>query len=109
MNSADHAQGLSLSRLVELVHPESDWIVLDVSTGGGHTALTLAPLVSQVVATDLSSEMLGAAEKHIRSRGANNVIFQLADAENLGFQTGEFDLVTNRIALHHFGDARLAI
>lgn len=109
VQSADHAQGLSLSRLVELVRPQPDWIVLDVSTGGGHTAMTLAPLVSRVIATDLTPEMLSAAERYILSRGANNVTFQIADAESLGFQAGEFDLVTNRIALHHFGDARRAI
>lgn len=107
--SADHAQGRSLDRLIELIRPQSTWVVLDVSTGGGHTALAFAPHVQRVVATDLTPEMLAGAERYIRQRGVTNVIFKVADAEELPFGDSEFDVVTNRIALHHFGDARKAI
>ena len=41
--SAVHAQGESLARLTSLTQPQRDWIVLDVSTGAGHTALAFAP------------------------------------------------------------------
>ncbi len=44
-----HAQGESLKRLVELIQPQKDWRVLDVPTGGGHTALAFAPFVREVV------------------------------------------------------------
>ncbi len=44
--SAVHAQGESLARLVELTQPHRDWLVLDVSTGAGHTALKFAPEVA---------------------------------------------------------------
>lgn len=107
--SSDHAQGASLKRLIELVHPNSNWIVLDVSTGGGHTARAFSPFVRRVVATDLSSEMLAAAEKSAIDAGVTNIEFQVADAEELAFEDSEFDLVTNRIALHHYPDARKAI
>jgi ubiquinone/menaquinone biosynthesis C-methylase UbiE len=109
VTSSVHARGESLKRLVELVQPEQDWRALDISTGGGHTALAFAPLVEQVVATDLTPEMLVAAEKFIREQGITNVEFELADAENLPFSDSEFDLVTNRIALHHYPDAPRAI
>lgn len=109
VTSTVHAQGESLKRLVELVQPQKDWRVLDVSTGGGHTALAFAPFVHEVVASDLTPEMLAAAEKFILGKGATNVTFKIADAENLPFGDGEFDLVTNRIALHHYPDAPRAI
>lgn len=109
VTSKVHAQGESLKRLVELIQPQNDWRVLDVSTGGGHTALAFAPFVRKVIASDLTPEMLTAAEKFIRSQGATNVEFKLADAENLPFGDAEFDLVTNRIALHHYPDAPKAI
>src|SRR6476620_6255198 len=83
VTSKVHAQGASLKRLVELVQPVKVWRVLDVSTGGGHTALAFAPYVREVVASDLTPEMLQAAEKFIRGQGATNVTFKLADAENL--------------------------
>lgn len=105
VTSVVHARGESLKRLVELVQPQSSWRALDISTGGGHTALAFAPFVHSIIASDLTPEMLAVAEKFIRSQGAANVEFKLADAENLPFGDDAFDLVTNRIALHHYPDA----
>lgn len=102
--SADHARGESLDRLVEWVRPESHWRVLDVATGGGHTALALAPHVREVVAADITVEMLEAANRHVREHGVSNVTFCEADAMNLPFGPADFDLVTCRVAPHHFPD-----
>lgn len=107
--SAVHAQGASLARLVELTQPQHDWLVLDVSTGAGHTALTLAPHVARVIATDLTPQMLDAARKLASERGITNIDFRPADAQVLPLDDNTFDLVTNRIALHHYPDARKAI
>lgn len=102
VTSRGHAQGADLDRLLDIARPQPDWIVLDVATGGGHTALKFAPQVAHVVATDLTPEMLCAAREHIGQRGADNVSFKRADAENLPFEDRRFDLVTCRIAPHHF-------
>lgn len=109
VTSSVHAKGTSLERLVELIHPSSNWRMLDVSTGGGHTALKFAPLVAVVVASDITPEMLNAAEKFISGQNVTNVEFKLADAQDLPFCDGDFDLVTNRIALHHYPDALRAV
>lgn len=102
VESKGHASGDDLERLVELAQPQADWVMLDVATGGGHTALKFAPLVKQVVALDLTPQMLEAAEKFITSKGVTNVEFKQGDAENLPFEANTFDLVTCRIAPHHF-------
>jgi ubiquinone/menaquinone biosynthesis C-methylase UbiE len=102
--STDHSQGESLDRMLVLAAPQAGWRVLDIATGGGHTALAFAPHVREVVATDLTPEMLAAAERHIRGLGVTNVIFREADAGALPFDAGEFDLVTCRVAPHHFPD-----
>lgn len=102
--SAAFAQGKSLIRLIEAANPQPDWIALDVATGGGHTALAVARRVKRVVATDITPQMLAAAEKMIARQGVSNVSFREADAMNLPFADGEFDLVTCRIAPHHFPD-----
>jgi ubiquinone/menaquinone biosynthesis C-methylase UbiE len=104
VNSADHAQSESLSRLLGLVRPQPEWRALDIATGGGHTALALAPHVREVVATDLTAEMLSAAEAFIRGRGVANVTFREAEAGALPFAEAEFDLALCRIAPHHFPD-----
>lgn len=97
-----HAKGASLARLVELVAPQPGWRALDVATGAGHTALTFAPHVAEVVASDLTPEMLVEAAKLARDKGLANVSTAQADAEALPFADASFDLVTCRIAPHHF-------
>lgn len=102
VTSSVHARGADLDRMLEVVAPEATWHALDVATGGGHTALKLAAQVERVTATDLTPEMLAAARAFVGSQGGDNVDFQLADAESLPFAAATFDLVTCRIAAHHF-------
>ncbi len=98
------ASGESLSRLLEVVRPRPDWIALDVATGGGHTALALSGRVKRVVAADLTPQMLIAARNMIAGRGVDTLSFCEADAQRLPFAPAAFDLVTCRIAPHHFPD-----
>lgn len=97
-----HAKGRSLDRVVEMAKPQSDWHVLDIATGAGHTALAFAPHVDQVISSDLTPRMLEVAADLAKERGIENVSFQEADAEALPFEDGSFDCVTSRIAPHHF-------
>ena len=100
--SGVHAQGYSLNRLIELTQPQPDWRVLDVATGAGHTALTFAPHVTQVVASDITAEMLAEAARLAQERGLSDFTTETADAESLPFDDDSFDLVTCRLAAHHF-------
>lgn len=102
VNSPSHAQGSDLDRLLDIAQPQPHWRALDVATGGGHTALKFAPHVAEVVASDLTPQMLDAAQAFIAAQGASNIQFKLADAEDLPFEDNSFDLVTCRIAPHHF-------
>jgi len=104
VHSYDHSKGESLDRMLEAVDPKPDWRALDIATGGGHTALAFAPRVREVVATDITQEMLDAAAAFVRAKGVTNVSFQYADACALPFRDSEFDLVTCRVAPHHFPD-----
>jgi SAM-dependent methyltransferase len=99
-----HAEGASLARLVELTQPQRPWRVLDVATGAGHTAFAFAPHVAQVVASDLTPQMLEVARGLAKQRGHSNITFTEAAAENLPFADASFDLVTCRTAPHHFAD-----
>ena len=102
--STVHAKGASLGRLVELVKPQPQWQALDIATGAGHTAAAFAPHVARVVASDLTEEMLGESAKLAKSKGFANMETARADAEALPFPDSSFDLVTCRIAAHHFPD-----
>lgn len=102
VTSASHAHGDDLARMVALARTQGHEDVLDIATGGGHTALAFAPHVHSVVATDLTPAMLAAAEVFVQGQGAANVRFELADAEALPFGDASFDMVATRIAPHHF-------
>jgi ubiquinone/menaquinone biosynthesis C-methylase UbiE len=102
--STVHAKGASLGRLVELVQPKPSWQALDVATGAGHTAAAFAPHVARVIASDLTAEMLVEAAKLAKGKGFANMETAPADAEALPFEDARFDLVTCRIAPHHFPD-----
>jgi len=100
--STGHAKGKSLERLVSLAEPQPDWRVLDVATGGGHTALAFSPHVRLVVAADLTGPMLGAAREFLLGKSATNIDYAQSDSEQMSFASGAFDCVTCRIAAHHF-------
>ena len=102
LTSKPHAQGKSLDRLVALASPQPDWRVLDVATGAGHTAYAFARHVARVWATDITDEMLDVVRAEIAKRGLVNVRVAHAKAEALPFEDQSFDLVTCRIAPHHF-------
>ena len=102
LTSKSHAQGKSLERLVALTKPHKDWRILDVATGGGHVAYTFAPHVARVWATDITQEMLDMVKLEAAKRGLGNIRTTYAKAEQLPFDDGSFDLVTCRIAPHHF-------
>ncbi|KYP79471.1 class I SAM-dependent methyltransferase [Ferroacidibacillus organovorans] len=102
VSSEGHAQGSDLALAIELLHPTSADIMLDVATGGGHVAKTLAPFVQSVTVTDLTSMMLETARNHLTESGVKNAQYVLADAEELPFLKDSFDIVTCRIAAHHF-------
>ncbi len=102
--SAVHAKGASLARLVELTAPQPDWQVLDVATAAGHTAFAFAPHVEWVTAVDITPEMLTVATEEAAKRQIENITLQLGNAEALPFEDESFDLVTCRIAPHHFND-----
>jgi ubiquinone/menaquinone biosynthesis C-methylase UbiE len=102
LTSKPHAQGRSLDRLVALAAPQPDWHVLDVATGAGHTAYAFAPHVARVWATDITDEMMRLVRAEAEKRKLANVRVAYAKAEALPFEDGVFDLVTCRIAPHHF-------
>jgi SAM-dependent methyltransferase len=107
--SPGHAAGHDLERLLAWGRDRRPTRVLDVATGGGHTALAFAGLARRVVAFDLTEPMLAAARRFAQSRGVANIAFVAGDVETLPFPGAAFDLATCRIAPHHFANPAAAI
>jgi ubiquinone/menaquinone biosynthesis C-methylase UbiE len=102
VRSVGHATGSDLARMVELAAPQPTDEVLDIATGGGHVARAFAPHVGTVVASDLTPEILEHAANAFAEWDLTNVTTAIADAEALPFDDIAFDIVTCRIAPHHF-------
>ncbi len=107
--SVSHRAGADLRRLIELGEWDKQQQALDIATGGGHTALAIAPLVAQITVSDLTPIMLETARAFILSQGVTNAVFVEADAEHLPFPEESFDRVSCRIAPHHFPNIAQAV
>ena len=89
-----HREGEDLDLIVEWAKPAPGRTALDVATGGGHVARRLREEGCNVVTLDPSPGM------------HPDVIGR---AEDLPFADGSFDVVTTRIAAHHFDDVDAAV
>jgi ubiquinone/menaquinone biosynthesis C-methylase UbiE len=104
VSSAVHAAGADLAALASLAEGHPDARVLDLGCGGGHVAYAVAPHVAEVVACDLSEQMLQAVAETAAQRGLANLHTKLGPAERLPFVADEFDLVLSRYSAHHWRD-----
>ena len=102
--SSAHAEGDTLDVILEFADPKGTEQTLDIATGTGFTAFAFASKVSHVVATDLTPEMVAKAVELAQEHAIGNVAFSVAAAESLPFTTASLDLVTCRLAPHHFQD-----
>ncbi|MBI2569508.1 MAG: methyltransferase domain-containing protein [Candidatus Schekmanbacteria bacterium] len=110
VRSACHREPAVLRRIVAQAAPQKDWIALDIGTGTGHTAFALAPYVAAVIGVDVTPEMLAEARRvHGSEHTGAAVRFCLADAQDLPFPEGSFNLITCRRAAHHFPRVRRAV
>ncbi len=99
-----HRKGESLTASLELAAAHPGGLALDIGTGTGFTALGIAEQAHCVIATDITPEMLAQTRDLAARRALSNVELGLAAAETLPFREGAFDLVTCRLAAHHFRD-----
>ena len=104
VRSSVYARGESLGALLARLQRDPIRLALDIATGGGHTALVLSPLAKRVVASDITGPMLRVARDWLAENGAENGLFCQHDAGLMPFPEGTFDVVTCRLAPHHFAD-----
>jgi ubiquinone/menaquinone biosynthesis C-methylase UbiE len=104
LGSAVHSQGEDLQALAALVEGRGDARVLDLGCGGGHVSYRVAPHVRDVVAYDLSPEMLDVVARAATERGFGNIVTRQGVAESLPFEDASFDFVMSRFSAHHWRD-----
>jgi len=89
-----------LGKLIEIGEFKESDVVLDVGTGTGKIACTLAPLVKEVHGLDISKDMLD----QIDTSNFNNIILKEGTVSNSGYSPDFFDKITARLIFHHILD-----
>jgi SAM-dependent methyltransferase len=98
--------------LVDYAQPVAGMQVLDLASGTGEPAISLAlrvGLQGRVTALDLSAELLEIAARRAQARGLTNFSTQQADAHSLPFADDSFDLGTSRFGVMFFREPEVAV
>lgn len=98
--------GPSTERLCKRAGVSEGMHVLEIGSGAGDVALTLAELVGptgQIVGVDVNAKILDTARQRAADAGVQNVEFIAADARNLDF-SDKFDAVVGRFVLMYMVD-----
>ncbi|PSR12930.1 SAM-dependent methyltransferase, partial [filamentous cyanobacterium CCP3] len=74
--------------------------LFEFGCGTGTTALRLAPHVAELVATDISAEMIAIARERAAAEGCANATFQAADPAAMDGPDAAFDAVAGFNVLH---------
>lgn len=109
LSSAVHAQGAEFALLQAELAGHEHARVLDLGCGAGHVSFHVAPLVAEVVAYDLSQQMLDVVAASAAERGLDNIVTERGAAERLPFADASFDFVFSRYSAHHWSDLGLAL
>ena len=97
--------------LVDYARPLPGMNVLDVASGTGEPAITIASRIGpdgHITASDLSPDLLEIAAERARQRGFKHLSTQQADAQSLPFPDNSFDLATSRFGVMFFPDTQRA-
>lgn len=98
--------------LVEYARPMLGMRVLDLASGTGEPAISVASRVGSeghVTALDLSLELLQIADRRAQQRALTNFSTRQADAHQLPFPDEAFDLATCRFGVMFFADCDRAL
>ncbi|MFJ5381068.1 class I SAM-dependent methyltransferase [Cupriavidus sp. CER94] len=112
LTSTVHAQGADLEQLRQaLAHlkPVAHSRVLDLGCGAGHASFAAATVANEVVAYDLSADMLEVVAGAARDRGLSNITTRQGAAERLPFDDASFCAVISRMSAHHWRDVPAAL
>lgn len=91
----------------EYFRPEMN--VLEFGCGTGSTALTHAPYVKHIQATDISTKMIEIAQRKADAENIENVSFEKVSLDALALQDGSMDAVMGMSILHLLADKEAAI
>src|SRR6516162_1227791 len=98
------AFGQVLDELIRQSGPKPTDACVDLGAGTGFVTTALAPLVSSVLAVDISASMSASLAERAARDGLRNVSAEVCDLREFGLPPASVDLVVSSYALHHLPD-----
>jgi ubiquinone/menaquinone biosynthesis C-methylase UbiE len=93
-----------LGRLIQVASPKPSDACVDLGAGTGFVTTALAPMVSSVMAVDISTAMTESLAERAAQDGLGNVSAEVADLTDFELPPGSVDLIVSSYALHHLLD-----
>jgi demethylmenaquinone methyltransferase/2-methoxy-6-polyprenyl-1,4-benzoquinol methylase len=97
-------------KAIRILKKENPKLILDVATGTGDFALEAVRMKmegAQIVGVDISAGMIEVGKKKVAAKKLEHAItFQIADSENLPFDSNHFDAFTVAFGVRNFQDLR---
>ncbi len=97
-------------KAIRILKKENPKLILDVATGTGDFALEALRMKmegAQIIGVDISAGMIEVGKRKVAAKKLEHAItFQIADSENLPFDTGHFDAFTVAFGVRNFQDLR---
>jgi SAM-dependent methyltransferase len=104
--------GQATETMLDLAHVAEGSRVLDVAAGAGGQSVAAARRAGrqgQVLATDISAQILEYADRRFAAAGVANAATQVMDGEGIEVEAGHFDAVISRVGLIYFPDRQRAL
>ena len=97
--------------MIRMLGLQGDEVILDIATGTGEPALTIAKLLNKgkVIGNDLSQSMLDVAMEKAEQHNITNFETSCSDVSELNFDDNSFDAVTCRLGFMFFPDIKIAL
>lgn len=89
---------------IEILQPRKEDIILEIGCGTGEFCIEAAKICKNVIALDVSRNMLEYAKNKSQNRGVNNISFINAGFLSYVHEDKPVDIVVSSIALHHLPD-----
>jgi ubiquinone/menaquinone biosynthesis C-methylase UbiE len=104
--------GKATEQMLEMAGVSAGQKILDIAAGAGEQSIMAAKRVGasgDVLATDISSNILRYASQLAKQAGVNNIETKVMDGENLTLGNETFDAVISRVGLIYFPDQQKAL
>lgn len=98
--------------LLKIANVKNGENIIDIAAGTGLISFPLANLVGKagnVIATDISDEMVNIGNKTVEFKEAQNIRFNRMDAEDINYNDNTFDLATCALGLMYFPDPDVSL